>query len=411
MIRSLTLVNFMAHARTAFALDAGLNVLCGPNNTGKSAVVEALRCLSTNPSPRHVIRHGAREARVEAELDNSWKVAWIRRKTYAIYEVTPPGEEPRVYAKLRKGHVPEEAAELLKLAPVRLDEDKEKDVDIHLGDQRHPIFLLDEPGSVLADFLAASTESAHLMAMQDLLRDKVRRAKTAEKNLTAELVRTEHSLDRLAKLPDVSLALETLRRESAALKEKTEELPRLEALSGHLQNTAQKVHNLARRAGRLGALAPPPRLSQASTLAAAIASMDQTRAKTAKAQATLERLTGLVRPPVIGDAASALGVIHGLERARSLKGRAKTRLAALQKLAAPPQCADPAPLARLVADMETLRARIAKGRIYLADRNDAVASLEAAITARLADVGECPLCGAGLDPGRFLKKAGGRGDS
>jgi len=411
MIRSLTLVNFMAHARTTFVLAAGLNVLCGPNNTGKSAVVEALRCLSANPSPRHIIRHGAAEARVEAELDDGWKVAWVRRKTHAVYEVTPAGKEPRVYAKLGKGHVPEEVAGFLKLAPVRFDEDKEKDVDIHLGDQRHPIFLLDEPGSVLADFLAASTESAHLMAMQDLLRDKVRRAKTVKNNLTAELVRTKHSLDRLAKLPNASLALETLRRESLTLKEKTEELPRLEALTDHLQNTTQKARNLARRAERLGALAVAPRLSGTSGLAAALTSMEQTRVKTVKAKRMLERLTRLVFPPAIGKASSLADAVQSLERARSVKERAQTRFTPLQNLAAPPKCADPAPLARLIADMEILNARIAKGQAYLASRDDAVANLEAVIAARLADAGECPLCGAGLDAGRFLKKAGNRGTS
>ena len=34
-----------------------------------------------------------------------------------------------------------------------------------------------------------------------------------------------------------------------------------------------------------------------------------------------------------------------------------------------------------------------------------------AIAARLAELGECPLCGSGLDPEKFLKKAGGHGTS
>ena len=107
MIRRLILTNFMAHAGTTLELAPGLNVLCGPNNTGKSAVVEALRCLANNPSPRHFIRHGASEARVEALLDDGWRVAWVRRKAHALYEVYAPGEdEPQVFAKLKRGMVP-----------------------------------------------------------------------------------------------------------------------------------------------------------------------------------------------------------------------------------------------------------------------------------------------------------------
>ncbi len=59
MIRRLTLVDFMAHGRTVIDLPPGLTALTGPNNSGKSAVVEALRCLTENPPPKHCIRHGA----------------------------------------------------------------------------------------------------------------------------------------------------------------------------------------------------------------------------------------------------------------------------------------------------------------------------------------------------------------
>jgi len=409
MIRSLTLTNFMAHAATTFALAPGLNVLCGPNNTGKSAVVEALRCLSTNPAPRHVIRHGATEARVEAKLDNGWRVAWVRRKAHALYEITSPDGKVDVYAKLGKGHVPEEAARLLKLAPVRFDEDKDKEVDVHLGDQRHPIFLLDQPGSLLADFLAAATESAHLMAMQELLRDKARRAKAAKSRLDFELVRIKQGLDGLAGLADLSLGLETLREASLALKEKTQAPPRLEGLLSRLAQNAKNARTLRRLATRLTGLSAPPKLAQTSALTAALAAMGKTRGQAEAARATLNGLARLAPPPAIRDAARLFGVLGGVEAARLRKEGAKKRLAALEKLSLPPKLTNIAPLAGLIADMRTLEARLAKGRAYLAQRGAALENIEATIAARLAEVGECPLCGAGLDAPRFLKKADGHG--
>jgi len=409
MIRSLTLTNFMAHAATTFALAPGLNVLCGPNNTGKSAVVEALRCLSTNPAPRHVIRHGATEARVEALLDNGWRVAWVRRKAHAIYEITAPDGKIDVYAKLGKGHVPEEAARLLKLAPVRFDEDKDKEVDVHLGDQRHPIFLLDQPGSLLADFLAAATESAHLMAMQELLRDKVRRAKAAKNRLVGEIVRVKKGLAGLAKLPELSLGLETLCEESLTLKEKADGPPRLEALLSRLAQNAKDARTLGRLTGRLAGLSAPPKLAQTSNLAATLAAMDKTHGQAEAAGAMLNGLARLAPPPTLRDGARLLGVLGRVEAARVRKEGAKKRLAALEKLSSPPALTDIAPLAGLIADMETLKARLARGRAYLAQRGAALETIEAAIAARLAEVGECPLCGGALDAASFLKKAGGHG--
>lgn len=45
MIRRIELINFMSHRRTLIEPAAGLTVLVGPNNCGKSAVVSALQIL------------------------------------------------------------------------------------------------------------------------------------------------------------------------------------------------------------------------------------------------------------------------------------------------------------------------------------------------------------------------------
>lgn len=449
MIRSLTLTNFMAHASTTMELAPGLNVLCGPNNTGKSAVVEALRCLSQNPAPRHVIRHGAKEARVEVLLDGGWRVAWVRRKAYALYEIFAPGaDEPQVFAKMGRGKVPEEVAELLKMAPVSFE--KGEAVDVHLGDQRHPIFLLDQPGSLLADFLASSTESAHLMAMQDLLREKTRRAKISQGNLEKATARLRDGLDRLAPLPELSHALELLREEGRDLEARSAEVPKLEARLSGLERAKTQVAGLTRRVAGLSGLAAPPPLAPSAPLGASLAALKDAGQRIRRVKATLSRLAGLSTPPELspaGQLAGSLARLEGLhgrarsvrvsldhlrtlaeppalspvaglardsaqiDRLRALKGRAESRQRTLSALAAPPELGDPAPLAGLLESMQAVSARIAKGRAWLAGREGVLADKAAAIAARLAELGECPLCGSGLDPEKFLKKAGGHGTS
>ncbi|MDD4733110.1 MAG: AAA family ATPase, partial [Desulfovibrio sp.] len=119
MIQRIILEQFQAHKHTELELGPGVNVLTGLNNTGKSAVVEALRCLATNPPPRHVIRHGAAQARVEVVLEDGVRVAWNRKKNTAWYELWLPGQdEPEYFRKLGRGMVPDEVRDALRLDEV-----------------------------------------------------------------------------------------------------------------------------------------------------------------------------------------------------------------------------------------------------------------------------------------------------
>jgi AAA15 family ATPase/GTPase len=49
MIKSITLENLLSHQDTRIELTFGVTVITGPNNVGKSAVVEAVRSLVQNP--------------------------------------------------------------------------------------------------------------------------------------------------------------------------------------------------------------------------------------------------------------------------------------------------------------------------------------------------------------------------
>lgn len=239
MITRIILEQFMAHEHSVLELGPGLTVLTGPNNTGKSAVVEALRCVVENPVPKQFIRHGAKEARVEIQTEDGWRVVWVRKDKSPLYELwAPDAEEPTIFAKTGR-KVPEEIQAVLKMPQVHLDESN-KNIDVHLGNQREPIFLLNQPGSALAQFFAASTESAHLLAMQDLLKDKTQAATRTGKESATRMQRLKEGLDRLAPLPDLELA-----RQKAAIV--LDAVRRLETTAPRLENTLQRMRTLRRR--------------------------------------------------------------------------------------------------------------------------------------------------------------------
>lgn len=442
MIRRLTLVDFMAHGRTVFEFAPGLNVLTGPNNTGKSAVVEALRCLAQNPVPRHFIRHGAAEARVEAEMDDGTVVAWVRRPKYALYELTRPGAaEPETYAKFGRTP-PEDILAALAINPVTLEGGEV--VDVHIGNQREPVFLLNEPGSVVAGFFAASTEAAHLIAMQNLLTERARKAKIEKGRLERRLADVAAAIDRLSSLPGLELRLGAAGGTEAALAERERTAAGLETLLDARGRLEARLGRLARSREALDTLAGPPELAPTGALADTVARGEAlTRAldRTGRRGATLSRLpappaladtaalardeAGLVRarrmlgrmdrlagalaplapPPVPADVAALAELADGIGRCRaaaeSLSGADRT----LSRLAAPPVPADTRPLAALAGAIEADRAALAGAAAVYDAKREALAALEGRIASRLTELGACPLCGGRLSTEDFLGRA------
>ncbi len=141
MIRRIVIQDFMAHKHTELELHPGVNVLTGPNNTGKSAVVEALRCVVENPPSKELIRHGAIRAVVRLELDDGATIQWERTTGSAVYKLGDGEGREETYAKLGRGAVPEDVQAALR---IRSLETESGPIDIHIGNQKTPIFLLDQ---------------------------------------------------------------------------------------------------------------------------------------------------------------------------------------------------------------------------------------------------------------------------
>ena len=387
MITKIVIDNFMAHEHTELALGPGLTILTGSNNTGKSAVVEALRCLATNPArspnPALYIRHGAKEARVEVEVDDGTRVAWVRTKRWAKYEVwAPDAEEPEEYHKLQ-GRVPEDVAKILRLDRVELETRKDS-VDVHLGNQRDPVFLLNQPDSVMAEFFAASTESAHLLAMQNALKMRVRDAKREERGLFEQADRIGSDLDRLAPLPDVSLRMERaeeLDREADALERA---IPALETGLAEHRALVAALDRERSTGAILEAIQSPPPVQDVDRLKRYIESMGTVSAQREQASRTAGALGGLTTPPETADTAPLRHILRDLAVTGATLHRASIHQAALAGLAVPPDREDTARLAGIVDELYVLRAR-----------NKRLARLEAALGKVAEPPAPAPLDGLG----------------
>lgn len=73
----------ISHAELNFVV--GINHICGLNGSGKSSIIEAIRCAILNPSgTSDVISWWAKEARVTLEDDNN-SITWVRTKSSSCY--------------------------------------------------------------------------------------------------------------------------------------------------------------------------------------------------------------------------------------------------------------------------------------------------------------------------------------
>jgi len=430
----------MAHERTELPLGPGVTALTGPNNTGKSAVVEALRCVAVNPPVTHCIRHGAKEARVTVVMDDGGRVTWIRKKRSAGYEITLPGrDEPEEPFWKLQGKVPDEVRDLLRLDLVELETGEP--VDVHVGNQREPVFLLNRPDSHAAAFFAASSESAHLLAMQNRLKARTQDAKRRERDLEERREAVEAALDALAPLPDISLALDAARELETAATKLRAEIPALDTHRQRLDETGRALERRRAAAAVCDALAGPPKIQEVAGLDRLIRQMRQVEAgldrsgrvhgALAPAQeppapfdavrlATLcnrcahldkglrqagsraERLADLREAPDLARTdrlAGFLNAMRGLERDVR---RAEATCERLRSVAEAPALADHAPLIGLVAGLRRLNAEGERAGTRLAELETALRKVADRIGGVVDELVQCPTCGATLDAASFL---------
>lgn len=438
----------MAHERTELELGPGINALTGPNNTGKSAIVEALRCVTSNPVPKHYIRHGAKEARVTVEVEDGTRVIWIRKKRSSGYEIWAPGaEEAQEYWKFGR-KPPEDVLNALRMDLVDLEGDKDP-IDVHIGNQRDPVFLLNQPKSDAAAFFAASTESAHLLGMQNLLKRKTQEAKRSEKRLLERMKVVEEELDLFSSLPAIDLELEKAQELEATAKKCQASIPALEnmletrkiidaALRDQTTISAvlSKVESIpticntdelnglchqitiittglgqaTERVASLSTLQPMPATENTGRLAhlcEELQSVEQVLAISSKRGGATADLS---EPPVLSELSQLSEIINELlasgVRARREEGRKIT----LEKVLAPPELQNLDHLQGVIAALSTSLSEATTAQKAFHRLEIELQTLEMTIQARLNELGHCPTCGSELK-GLELLDRGGRNES
>jgi hypothetical protein len=345
VITRIELRNFMSHAHTVIEPAAGLTVLVGPNNVGKSAVVAALQILCRNENSTYVLRHGERECSVTVETDDGHSVGW-RRKTSPGYVI-----DGQTFDRLKNSGQPEELHKALRLPAV--DAGCDADFDVHFGTQKSPIFLLGSSAANAARFFASSSDAHRLMAMQKRHKEKLSDAQKEKARREAESRQLNAELATLEPLPDIDQRLEQLERAHEELLAAQAFLAAAEQQAAALEAQLAEVANCQAHSAALARLAPPPALSPVAPLEELIAGIQVAEGKRVAAAAQAEALVALTAPPALAAVEPLKQLIDDLAKVAKQHERSAAESQACAQLLPPPALADGASLARLIDQLTT----------------------------------------------------------
>jgi exonuclease SbcC len=311
MITRIILENYMSHARTVIEPADGLTVLIGPNNCGKSAVVSALQTLCYNTSGDFMVRHGANQCSVTVELEDAGQahtVTWRRKKGTVSYVID--GRE--IHRLLRD--VPQDLHEILRMARVRTPQDA-TGFDIHFGEQKSPIFLLDESAGRQATFFASSSDAQKLLEMQRRHREQVATAKSDAKRMAAEIESLDKTLALLAPAPELCAAGAALENEYATVAAAIQKSADLQTLLARQDQAEHKSNLYKSRVTTIEPLRPLPELADVPSLEKIIRNLAEIARRQGQAAHAKESLANLTGVPVLADTSHIAEMISRTLRA------------------------------------------------------------------------------------------------
>lgn len=351
VIRRIELINFMSHARTVIEPADGLTVLVGPNNCGKSAVVAALQILCHNETSTYVMRHGERECSVTVETSEGQVVQWRRRKSPAYFV---NGVE---LSRLERSEVPEEVVRTLRLAKVSSDGSRE--FDVHFGEQKSPVFLLDQSGSHAAQFFASSSDAASLVEMQKLHQQRMSDARKDRIRLDAEAERLARDLAVLAEADPIGVSIQEAEVQHAAIEGRSADVVQLTDDLRLLNNVNSRLEQRNAEAAALTLVQPPPSLEPAEPLSRLVGQLAQTSTEQARQAALADAIVQIRPAPALVDDLPLSRLIGDLSVAARTHDRLGAECSAAQPLLPPPHMTDADSLDALVRKIATANHRIA----------------------------------------------------
>ncbi len=344
VIKRIELVNFMSHERTVIEPAPGLTVLVGPNNCGKSAFVSALQILCHNSKSSYVLRHGEKKCQIIVETDDGHVVEWAKTKTGSPHYLIDGEKHDRL-----RGGVPDQVHQILGLPKVECEKDQ---FDIHFGQQKDPVFLLNDSGKASAQFFASSSDAIRLVEMQDRHKSKVRDSKREIKRLTSEKEAIEEAVELLEPMEELDQRLKALELEYKSLLTNQEAIESAEIQIRAIENLEKEIEGHQRNLAVFKKLDSPPELADSNRLERLTSDLMRVSLFYTRSAATEKALQPISSPPKMEDVTRLADVGRRLENAQKVFKSSSGSAKVLSRLDRPPTIGDETRLSKLVTQLQ-----------------------------------------------------------
>lgn len=234
-IKQVILENFQSHKYSVIDLSSQLNVIVGPSDSGKSAIIRGIKWVLYNePSGDYFIKEGETYSAVTLIFGDNVKVKRYRSKTKnAYYLYNQDGDELKFEGFGTR--VPEEIINMIGIEKIFLDGDQTN--AINLGEQLEGSFLISERGATRA---SAIGRLVGVNVIDDALKETLRDSRNTSitmRHLEDSIIKLETELKEYNYLDDLNSRINKLENFQKIIHHKEEKLDKLKELNNSLIDT------------------------------------------------------------------------------------------------------------------------------------------------------------------------------
>lgn len=207
-IKRVILENFQSHKHSVVDFNEGLNVIVGPSDSGKSAIIRGIKwALYNEPSGDYFIREGETECSVTLEFNDNIVLKRYRSKYKNTYILTDRDRNEIKFEGFGS-NVPQEIIDTVGIKKINLDSDSSN--AINLGEQLEGAFLLSEKTSIRASAIGRLV-GVNIIddALKDTLKD-IRNLNIKKRNIDDSIQNLEQEIEKFDFLEELKLKLENL---------------------------------------------------------------------------------------------------------------------------------------------------------------------------------------------------------
>lgn len=385
-IRSIELINVRRHEHTFVPFFPGATVYLGSSNLGKStALMTSFKAVAYGESDDSLIRHGCEEAKIIIRFENNQRLEWsrhIKRSPAVLYRHYRGDELIAEGRPKTRNSAPEWVEELLGVS--RVD-----DLDIQVGNQKMPVFLLNDSAPRRAQILSVGRESSYLPGLMR----RYEQMKAADRELVkqgeAELARLKLKLTYLQRVPKLAESQQALAAQAEQILRALESREKLSAALARLESKLETVSRLSQTLDVLNKLPAVPELADGAPLARTIARLE----RTSRVQ-SIGELPSVPEVPQLHDLSRITELGKKIARLQKLDALAESFKSPLPEL---PSMKETQSILERIEKLGRRQKAVTEGEQAVAAASKELAASTAALNKMIDELGgACPLCGNGL---------------